>query len=283
MGRFYFNVGAIASGWLTFLDRKFRDAVDLMKTNFQHQYSSFHAATFQLLNSEPKISRHAQQVVIDSEIRLGVELPQSVRDWYCREGAVQILAEHSNADPPETVESLKIVEWQSRRLLPIRYENQGVCTWAVHLDGSEDPPIYVDVDTGGKEWQLLSPSFSQYVFSCVWDYGMVFFKPALVQAQNQILSHAALKELSGLFHQETQTHGWPGSANYRFSNQHGAILIWASERQADWFVGASDANGLGLMLRAIWRLDNVGAALYEISDLGKEVLVRFRNHQSINP
>ena len=240
------------------------------------QKSIFHLATFRLLNFESEISRSAQQVVIDSETRLGVQLPRSVRDWYCRDDAVRILAEHSNQDPPVAVEHLEIVEWQGRRLIPIRYENQGVCTWAVDLDGSEDPPVYVDVDTNGRVWQLLSPTFSQYVYSCVWDYRMVFLKPALVQAQNWALSDAGLKELRALFCQEVQTKGWPGNTQYRFCNEHGAILIWASENQADWFVAACDANGFALTLKVVWGLDNVGAAFYGISDLGKEVLAEQR-------
>ena len=240
--------------------------------------NSFHSATFRLLNFEPEISSAAQRAVADSETRLGVEFPRSVRDWYCRDGAVRILAEHSNADPPEEIENLKIIEWQSHRLPPIRYENQGVCTWAFDMDGSEDPPVYVDVDTNGREWQLLSPTFSQYVFSCVWDYRTVFFKPALVQAQNRVLSQDALEKLRALFQEEVQTCGWPGNIQYRFSNRNGAILIWASDRQADWFVGALDANGLESVLRAVWGLDDVGAALYETSDRGKAVLAQFRNH-----
>ncbi|HEV2328943.1 MAG TPA: hypothetical protein VGY56_09175, partial [Verrucomicrobiae bacterium] len=97
-----------------------------MKTKSQNESSSFHSATFRLLNFEPEISRPAQQAVMNSETRLGVQFPRSIRDWYYQDGAIQILAEHSNADPPEAVESLEIFEWQSRRLLPIRYENQGV-------------------------------------------------------------------------------------------------------------------------------------------------------------
>ena len=241
------------------------------------QKSIFHSATFRLLNFEPEISRTAQQLVADSENRLGLQLPQSVRDWYCRDDAVRILAEHSNQDPPVAVEVMEIVERQGRHLLVIRYENQGVCMWAVDLDGSVDPPVYVDVDTNGRVWQLLSSTFSQYVYSCVWDYRIVFFKPALVQAQNRALSEAALKELRASFCQEVQTHGWPGNTQHRFRNEHGAILIWESEKQADWFIGAGDANGLALTLKAAWRLDNVGASLYGISDLGKQVLAERRS------
>jgi hypothetical protein len=105
---------------------------------------------------------------------------------------------------------------------------------------------------------------------------MVFLRPALVQAQNRVLSDAALDGLNASFHQEIQTQGWPGSTQYRFTNERGAILIWASKQQADWFIGSSDANGLELTLRMIWNLDDVGVALYDTSKIGAVVLARLR-------
>src|SRR6266850_2497412 len=114
---------------------------------------SYHTATFRLLNSEPKTSIAAEVAVQEVESRLGHSLPSSVREWYTGEDAIQILAEHSNQDPPIAVQDFAVIERQSRRLLPIRRENQGVCTWAIVLDGSEDPPVYVDVDSDGKEWR----------------------------------------------------------------------------------------------------------------------------------
>jgi len=242
---------------------------------------SFHSATFRLLGFEPESSIPAKRSLMDAEARLGRALPESVRQWYSRRGAIQILAEHSNDDPPIAVECFETVEWQSRRLLPFRHENQGVCTWALELGVSEDPPVYVDVNTGGKEWELLSPTFSQYVFSCVWDYRMVMHKPALVQAQNRVLGDAALEALRASFRQEMQTHGWPGSTQYRFSEEHGAILIWASEQQADWFIVSSDADGLENVLQAIWNLDDVGVSLYDASEIGGEVLARLRGTTSV--
>ena len=239
---------------------------------------SFHSETFRLLGFEPELSGVAERILVDTESRLEKTLPESIRQWYRRNGAVQILAEHSNDDPPIAVEHFEIIQWKSRQLVPFRNENQGVCTWALELDGSDDPPVYVDLDTEGKEWQLSSPTFSQYVFSCVWDGRMVMQKPASVQAQNRVLSDTALDALRALMQQEIQTHGWPGSNNYRFINEHGAILIWASEEQADWFVASCDASGLEIVLRAIWDLDDVGLSLYDTSEIGRSVIARLRDH-----
>ena len=237
---------------------------------------SYHTATFRLLNSEPRTSTATEVALRETESRLGFGLPSSVREWYACEDAIRILAQHSNQDPPVGVRDFALTERQSRRLLPIRHENQGVCTWAIALDGSEDPPVFVEVDSGGKEWQLLAPTFSAYVYSCVWDYRQVFGRPALVQAQNGTLSRAALDGLAGVFTEELQTHGWPGSTQYRFTNGTAAILIWSAEEQADWFIASSDATTLEIAVVAVWELDSVGKSLYDCSQIGKAVLEKIK-------
>ncbi len=237
---------------------------------------SYHTATFRLLNSEPRTSTQMRAAVQEAEGRLGFSLPASVREWYTCEDAVRILADHSNQDPPVEVRDFTIIDRQSRRLLPIRHENQGVCTWAIALDGSEDPPVFVEVDSGGKEWQPQAPSFSAYVYSCVWDYRHVFGRPALVQAQNGTLSRAALDGLRAAFTEEFQTEGWPGDAQYRFTNGRAAILIWSAERQADWFIASSDAATLESALLVVWDLDTVGESLYACSQIGKAVLEKIK-------
>jgi len=147
-------------------------------------------------------------------------------------------------------------------LIPFRNENQGVCVWALLLDGSADPPVYVDVDTDGREWHLLAPAFSTYIQTCVWDYKTVLHRTALVQAQNAPLSAAAVLQLEAMFQKEPMTHGWPGSTQYRFQGSGFAILIWSSERQAEWFLSGENEAALHDGLRAISGIDNVGRAFY---------------------
>jgi len=207
---------------------------------------------------------------------LGIRLPPSVRDWYCNEEAIDILAKYSNQDPPIPLEKFAVTEWNSLRLLPFKYENQGVCTWSILLDGSDDPPVYVDVDSDGKQWNMQATTFSAYVYACVWDYASVMDQPALVQAQNEPLSEEAVGELRRQFSQHPPTFGWPGSTQHRFAGKECAILIWAAEGQADWFVGAREAKSLETALRAVWNVDNVGLALYDCSDIGKAVLEKIR-------
>jgi hypothetical protein len=145
------------------------------------------------------------------------------------------------------------------------------------LDNSDDPPVYVDVDSGGTYWQLLASTFSGYVRSCVWDYTMVLKQPALVQAQNGPLSVAAINELEHALHAEPKTFGWPGSTQYRFGGTDYAILIWGTASQADWFVGAYDESALDLALRRIWHLDHVGEAFYPCCKIAETVLAKARD------
>src|SRR5262245_47167949 len=133
----------------------------------------FHSTTFQLLGIEPQMSPAAQSEVEQAERRLGFELPASVREWYCEEKAIDSLAKYSNQDWPIPLREFAVKEWKTHRLLPFKYENQGVCTWAIFLDGSDDPPVYVDVDSHGTQWNMQAPTFSAYVHACVWDYAFV--------------------------------------------------------------------------------------------------------------
>ena len=126
------------------------------------------------------------------------------------------------------------------------------------LDGSVDPPVYVDVDSDGTEWQMLAPTFSAYVRACIWDFEVVFGQPGLAQAQNAPVSAGAIAELRRIFTEEPKTLGWPGSTQYRFAGKNHAILIWAANDQADWFVGATDETSLEAALRMIWSLDDIG-------------------------
>ena len=239
---------------------------------------SFQRATFELLGTQPRTSTAALSELERAEQRLGMRLPPSVRDWYSHDGALAILRLHSNDDPPIPVEEFSLTESPAGRLMPIRWENQGVCTWAILLDGSEDPPVLVDVDSDGTVWQPLAEKFSTYVYTCVWDYHVVLRRPALVQAQNRPLSPQALQALQGLFHEEPRTFGWPGSAQYRFDGGQHGILIWSTEdEQADWFVGAADANSLESALRQVWNLDRVGESFYDCSRIAKVILTKLKS------
>ena len=237
---------------------------------------SYHDASMRLLDCQMPVSVAAQIDIAEAERRLGVRLPRSIREWYSYENGMAILAEHSNEDPPIEVRNFVLLEWQSHRLLPIRNENQGVSVWAVELDGSDDPGVWVDIDSNGKQWYRLATSFSVYVYTCIWDYRQVLKREALVQAQHRTLSGAELAFLSRHFTEEPRTYGWPGSVQYRFGDESAAILIWVVEHQADWFIAAETEASLKEAVSTVWLLDGLGGELYECSILGKRVLEGIR-------
>jgi len=239
--------------------------------------TSFHSATFRLLRSEAQVSCAAVFAVESAERRLGFRLPPSVREWYCNDEAIDILAKYSNQDRPIPLEKFAATEWNSLHLLPFKYENQGVCIWSICLDGSDDPPVYVGVDSDGKQWNMQAPTFSAHVYSCVWDHAFVLNQPALVQAQNEPLSEETVGELRRCFSEQRPTFAWPGSRQHRFVGKGCAILIWAADEQADWFVGARDAKSLEAALRIIWGFDGIGSSLYDCSEFGRAALEGIRS------
>jgi hypothetical protein len=235
-----------------------------------------HSATFRLIGIEPQVSPAAAFDIEDAERRLGFRLPSSVREWYCNEEAIDLLAKYSNQDWPIPLREFAVKEWNTHHLLPFKNENQGVCVWAIMLDGSNNPPVYVDVDSNGAQWNMQAPTFAAYVYACVWDYVFVLDQPGLVQAQNEPLSSEALNELRRRFSEQPPTFGWPGSTQHRFAGKDQGILIWSAEGQADWFVSARDVGSLASALRAIWNLDGVGQSLWDCTEIGKVELDKMR-------
>ena len=238
--------------------------------------SPFHSSTFRLLGVEPSTSDAAVRDIEDAGRRVGLRLPESLREWYSNEGAIEILARYSNQDWPISPRDFAVTEWQGDKLLPFKNENQGVCVWAVVLDGSDDPPVYVDVDSHGTQWNEQAPTFSAYIYSCVWDYTQVIDQPASVRAQNGPLSSEAGSMLRDLFAEQPPTFGWPGSSQRRFQGKNCAILIWSGEDQADWFIGARDAPSMEEALSLVWNLDAVGHFLYGCSEFGEAALENVR-------
>jgi hypothetical protein len=222
------------------------------------------------------VSPAAAAEVEHTERRLGFRLPSSVRQWYCNEDAIDLLAKYSNQDWPISLREFAMIKRKTRRLLPFKSENQGVCLWAILLDGSEDPPVYVDVDSDGVQWIMQAATFSGYIYACVWDYVFVLDQPALVEAQNEPLSQEAINELARVFSEQPRTFGWPGNTQHRFTGKDQAILIWAGDEQADWFVGARDAGSLETALRAVWKIYGVGQSFYDCSEIGESVLEKIR-------
>jgi hypothetical protein len=250
----------------------------------------FHSKTARLLNIEPRRSPSSATALRRVEEKIGRTLPASVREWYEMEGACQLLRQYSNCDEPLEITDFGKPERDTdgggphdllaRDLLLFRWENQGVCAWAINLDGSDDPPVVVDVDTQFRSWVPCANSFSEYVYSCVWDYALVMAsshsEALLVQAQNGPLSNDTLHFLKTHFQTELVTYGWPGQTQYRFFDADQRILIWADEGQADWHLIADTAEALGRLVTLVAPLDSLRSALWSPAEEGEAVLKKVR-------
>ena len=202
------------------------------------------------------------------------------RQWYPYQSARPSSRCTATRTRRSRVRDFTFAESTVGRLLPIRWENQGVCTWALCFDGSDDPPVLVDVDSEVPRGNC-SPNTSRPTSSCVLDYHVVLRQPALVQAQNSPISSESLRDLAGLFDEGPRTSGWPGNtAQYRFAGSRLGVLIWSMEDQADWFGGAADATSLESALRLGWELDAVGESFYDCSKIGRDRLAKLKAEAS---
>jgi hypothetical protein len=248
----------------------------------------YHSDTLKLIGVEPQKSDDSGEALAQVEARIRRPLPASVREWYELEDACEILRAYSNADPPLEIADLGKVDKYtdgegphdllSRHLLLFKRENQGVCAWAIHLNGTDDPPVVVDVDTQFRSWVPCADSFSQYVYSCVWDHSQViqntYSEDLLLQAQNRPLSKEALEFLRVHFQAELVTYGWPGEMQYRFLNGDQRILIWANPKQADWQIVADSEQSLARLVALVAPLDSLAKSLWSHAAEGQALLKR---------
>lgn len=246
--------------------------------------TGFHDKALRLLPIVPEISAAGVVKIADVEARIGRSLPAAVRDWYMREGACAILQTYSNQDPPVVLDDLgrpsrigrkhdEARDLVSEGLLHIRTENQGVCLWAVQLDDLDDPPVVVTYDLDGLTgWQPHSDTFSDYIYSGIWDWGLVLASNFLIQAQNVPLTEATLERLRLGFREDVTTNGWPGDKQYRFEGSGQRLLIWSTRGQADWYLSADNGSSLSEAAKTIWLLDDVGKAFWSNTDEGKVAL-----------
>ena len=248
--------------------------------------SEFHEQTLRLLPLRPTLSERNAQILIEREQALGIRFPASIREWYSLDRSVEMLHEYSNQDRPVPLEELgaPVDRWYgtgprdflAQSLLLIMTENQGVSHWAVRLDGSEDPPVVVEVDSAPNEvWQPLARNFSEFIYCQVWDF---MRSQTSCGAQEVGLSVTELHYLQSTFAPGPVTHGWPGSSNYRFTTPTGRILIWHSpqEHGADWQLFADDADQLHLLLKAVWNCGQLAQTLYGHNRTAEETLFALR-------
>lgn len=248
----------------------------------------YHEAALKFISPKPVISEASTKVLADRERALGICFPESIRAWYSLDGAVEILKRCSNEDHPVSLEKLgePAERWYgagtrdllSKSLPWIMAENQGVCNWAVQLDGTKDPPVVVEVNTAPNEqWLPYAERFSEFIFSWIWDH---LPRAAFCEAQELDLSSADLEFLRAQFESRSVTYSWPGDSNHRFESPDGRILIWQGTHGADWLVSAESAAGLRRVLERVWRCGNLSKTLYGADEIAMATLGLIRTSEA---
>ena len=130
----------------------------------------FHQRTFEFLGREPKISERQENALRALQRFLQVELPDAVIEWFSLEDATQLIRLNDDhvlpinsfefkanplfGDNPHwqvpTYVGDRLSGWGARdkyyldeNLFLVIIENQGVCFWAVDLNGSRNPPVFM--------------------------------------------------------------------------------------------------------------------------------------------
>jgi hypothetical protein len=225
----------------------------------------YHQATLELLHEHPYISEVAVEDLDRLQRKRNIKLPASVREWYSLQQAVAWLDEYSNDDYAVPIDQLGEVEryWEAghwheidlaqQGLFPILAENQYVCTWAIQLNGTDDPPVVVSFENTMPfaKWEPYAESFSTFVYTRVWDYQVIFSDATLWG--NALFFPDELHFLQTHFTAEPQTFTYPTPVTYRCSKGTQRVLLWCDGVQMppQWFLSAASKEEWVLLTQTV--------------------------------
>ncbi|MEM7131520.1 MAG: hypothetical protein AAF702_34720 [Chloroflexota bacterium] len=241
----------------------------------------YHKRTFELLNKPIPSYLGNHDALWRFEYRTGIRLPVSFYEWYFYEDNPKLLAKYNldgHAIPIDDFSEPKD-SWDDynpldENILPFMHENQGVCTWAIPLNMGDDPEVLIEVASGTPpQWQRCADHFSQWVYCVVRNH--LTIESASFMAQAEPLSSADLNFLQATFEEGKRTYIWPGRMNHYFKGRLGDMVIWAGDRQADWFITPSEGAALSL-LKHLWSCSNLSISLWSQDDLATQQLQEIR-------
>ncbi len=226
---------------------------------------------FRAAGVEPLTLDATRKEVSALEQRLARKIPRRFREFILCTNSSDFLYENSNHDRSIALSNLgePIYGWENYdpveedQLLPFMIENQGVCTWAVGLDGSDDPVVFIEVDSGSPpKWQRMAETFTSWLKCQVED--KILLESAVVAAQAPPLTDDNLKLLQRNFEAGDETFAWPASRNYRFTNKQCRLLLWAGEDQCDWWISPAPGVDLSSALDELGRFSGLSKELYTL-------------------
>jgi hypothetical protein len=213
----------------------------------------YNAKTIDMLRKPVPVGN--EQSIILAESRLGIRLPESVREWYSEIDGRNVLSEYSNEDLALAPSEFARVEVCGKELVKFLVENQGVCWWGFELNGSDDPPVQVNLDPPPDNLFQYAAAFSEFTYVRIFDFDRWWYEDRFLLETREPLQQSTIRWLESRFASEPQSVSWPGVTTYRFSTSFGRIIIWHGERQADWILTAPSSDALGHLrqqVSAVW-------------------------------
>lgn len=258
----------------------------IAETWYNWEMLKYHQNAIDLLPVPPSVSDANASIIGGRERLLGMRFSKSVAEWYALDGSVDLLRKYSNCDHPVPIDELgaPIENWYGNgrrdfveeRLLWFMTENQGVCNWAIDLQGGDDPAVLVEVDSPTHDdWKVLASSFSEFIYCQIWDHPQ---DAATCGSQEEALSKTDLQLLQERFVTGPTTACWPGNRNLRFGSPDGRVLIWDSvDHGADWWLFAVNAEAMARLIESVWDLGKLSETLYFTDHRSEAALKRVRD------
>lgn len=214
----------------------------------------FHTKTMERFSLP--VSARRTDVIVDAEKKLGLTFPVAVTEWYSELDGRHVLEKYSNCDhalPPTEFEMMHVGDMPLVRFMN---ENQWVCWWGFLADGSDDPPVFVNMDPPPDDLFEYSSTFSEFAYVRVFDHNHMWDESLFSMDICEPISEDDLSVLHSLYDPEPTSAVWPETTAYRFSAEKGRITIWAGEQQADWIMSANspeDLSALRTQVAPLWR------------------------------
>lgn len=223
----------------------------------------FHQRTYETFSIQP--ANGEMERVKQAEARLGVSLPEALKEWYARPDAVTLA---SRQDCLHSLEKIGLIKFDGKSYLHFMTENQGVCIWATEIDSLPDPPVLVNVDNHG--WKPYSSSFSDAIFCQIWDWQDY---PISAYADADTLKAEELSVLQNLFQALPKTRGWPSSSqSIRLDGQDRSLLLWIGSGMCHFNLRARSSNAFKELLNLIWNMSDVRQRIEGSDSISKEMI-----------
>ncbi|RKZ51888.1 MAG: hypothetical protein DRR16_30955 [Candidatus Parabeggiatoa sp. nov. 3] len=249
----------------------------------------YHQKTSHYLKKEPVISEEALEQLAAAEKRCGLTFPASVREWCSIKDAMKFLQYFQNDDSSflkrSPFEDIEVIgeKWHDKEgddvaidlddsdqdwgqdFLVIMHEYEIGSRYAVKLDGSDEPPVFLDRDSAPQIiWQYYANSFSEFIYHCFWYWNMALTKKTFQfrAHTDQRLNQHDFAFLEQHFKQENRiTPTYSTKVVYRFSQADQQIIVGLEDKNTHWELSANSPSSLFELADQVWHCNGLSAAL----------------------